>query len=618
MSKPEFHLRRMQSDGYATPVEIYAWNELPRDTEQSRRGFLRTAVALGAVLEGMGRAAQAQAPAAANTPSPQKALRAHSECVTEIAFSPDGRQVVSAGDDYMLKIWPLDGGALLHLQTIPWREARGRPFVITGDGRLVISDGTQVDLATLIVSKPDRKPSLATSDSYVIASDGSLLAKNSGSTIALHSLPAGTLVKSWRVPDLRGRLAISPDNRILALVSRVGLEIWSLPDGVRLGGASSTRAASGFLGILEYVAFTSDSAHLVTGHRGEDGWKIWSLPEVTLAKDWITEEPSGVAPLMSPDGKSFVTAGSATVKIWSLPTGRFARALTGMPAPRAPLAFSRDGAMLATQSGTGTQIGLWLVADGRPMRLFEGHPEPVTAAAFSPDGRTLATGDKGGTVILWDVANGRLRTYLFDAKASTGEGLSYNVYDTITKRTVTYTMPCGSPLPPGATCICNCVPGTFVASSPVGRGVSGGTNCICNKICTCIPVCQAHRLLHGDAIVRRLAEELLLVMGAREFAYMHWAVSRAGKDLRARILQIMATITGGATANPGRWPEIEQCVPYLDDPDEIVAIMAAQMIGQHCCHEHRPVNAVVEGKVDALLEAARKRPWHVRAAESGR
>lgn len=47
----------------------------------------------------------------------------------------------------------------------------------------------------------------------------------------------------------------------------------------------------------------------------------------------------------------------------------------------------------------------------------------------------------------------------------------------------TFTLPCGSPLPPGATCTCNCV----TACSCVGH-------CSCDNVCTCDTVCtcQGH------------------------------------------------------------------------------------------------------------------------------
>jgi hypothetical protein len=42
----------------------------------------------------------------------------------------------------------------------------------------------------------------------------------------------------------------------------------------------------------------------------------------------------------------------------------------------------------------------------------------------------------------------------------------------------TYSLPCGSPLPAGAVCICNCVT------------VPGGGGCSCDKVCTCDTVCS--------------------------------------------------------------------------------------------------------------------------------
>jgi hypothetical protein len=50
----------------------------------------------------------------------------------------------------------------------------------------------------------------------------------------------------------------------------------------------------------------------------------------------------------------------------------------------------------------------------------------------------------------------------------------------------TYTMPCGSPLPAGAVCICNCV------AAPAG----GGFNCTCDSICTCDTVCSCVGATH--------------------------------------------------------------------------------------------------------------------------
>src|SRR5262249_13228744 len=44
---------------------------------------------------------------------------------------------------------------------------------------------------------------------------------------------------------------------------------------------------------------------------------------------------------------------------------------------------------------------------GAATRLLTGYQARIDALAFDPEGRRLATGDRGGSVIVWDVAEGR-------------------------------------------------------------------------------------------------------------------------------------------------------------------------------------------------------------------
>ena len=115
--------------------------------------------------------------------------------------------------------------------------------------------------------------------------------------------------------------------------------------------------------------------------------------------------------------------------------------------------------------------------------------------AISPDSRTLAVGFTSGEIVLIDLTTGRRLGYLFDPKANTTEVTAsrFEAMDTVTKQSVVYTLPCGSPIPPGATCLCNCVPGTMPVPtpprpipppSPPSTG-GGGTYCSCNQVCIC-------------------------------------------------------------------------------------------------------------------------------------
>lgn len=132
-----------------------------------------------------------------------------------------------------------------------------------------------------------------------------------------------------------------------------------------------------------------------------------------------------------------------------------------------------------------SDIEIWSLPAGQPLATLKGHKVRVRALTITPDARTLISGDDSGVIILWNLQNRSFLGFLFDPKENLDDAVSYNIYDVISGRTVTYTLPCGSPVPPTAVCTCNCV---SAYKPPASSGSGGGMYCTCNKICTCIPV----------------------------------------------------------------------------------------------------------------------------------
>ena len=68
------------------------------------------------------------------------------------------------------------------------------------------------------------------------------------------------------------------------------------------------------------------------------------------------------------------------------------------------MSFSPDGALLASAGGwDDLTVELWDVATREPVGSLEGHTSRITTVAFSPDGAIVASGSGDRTVILWDV-----------------------------------------------------------------------------------------------------------------------------------------------------------------------------------------------------------------------
>lgn len=171
---------------------------------------------------------------------------------------------------------------------------------------------------------------------------------------------------------------------------------------------------------------------------------------------------------------------------------------------------------------------------------------------------------------------------LLGACATRKQELKYQVWDNEMKQWRSYTLPCGSPIPPGATCTCNCVALPVASPAPsttTTRSCSCVPVCTCNRVCTCVPVCQAHYLLHESPVVRLIAEELLLCLGQGEAGYLRWAMSSTDDPpRRARIAEFASAIARGRRPDPVRWPSRAVLHGLLDSPDEVVRIMAAQLL----------------------------------------
>jgi len=326
-------------------------------------------------------------------------------------------------------------------------------------------------------------------NALVITPDGNTLASGSGDgIIKLRSLPDGKLIAT--LTEHKGFVAdltVSPDGKILVSGSDASTNFWALPEGQFLKTGRGSTAKS--------LAITPNGKTLVSGkilRDFPDDKETNKLQCEDRGKLLPTAEAISVA--ITPDG-AMLALGSRdyNISLWSLPQRQCLAILKGHKGEVSSLTITADGQTLASASADST-IKLWSLPDGKFLATLEGHKTEVNSLAVTPDGKMLISGDSAGVIILWNWVERKIHSFLFDraVNESKQKGITYNVYNKITGQTLTYTLPCGSPIPPGAVCTCNCVPGTYsIPKPPAPRRSSGGgsyTVCTCNKICTCIPV----------------------------------------------------------------------------------------------------------------------------------
>ncbi len=285
-------------------------------------------------------------------------LRGHDEVVYLVAFSPDGKRIISGSRDNTIKVWDAATGA--ELMTL-----RGH-------------DGLDS-----IAFSPDGKRIFSASDDKTIkiwdAANGAELM-----TLRGHK---GEVISAAFSPDGKRIVSASDDKTIKIWDAATGNELMTLRgyDGIWPG------------------AFDPDVKRIVS-NGGDNTVKVWDVATGTelMTLRGHKEEVHSVA--FSPDGKRIVSgSGDRTIKIWDAATGAEVMTLRGHGGWVGSIAFSPDGKRIISCSGDNT-IKVWDSATGAELMTLRGHLDWVASVAFSPDGKRIVSGSKDETVKVWDAA----------------------------------------------------------------------------------------------------------------------------------------------------------------------------------------------------------------------
>lgn len=306
-----------------------------------------------------------------------RSIRAHSGGVFCVAFSPDGRFAVSGGGDKLLKLWDIATGK--EVRRFQGHAGWLHNVAFAADGRSILSGGLDKNLKLWDVAtgKELRNfgPHPDTVDAAAISPDGRFALSAGGkNTVNQWDLATGKLARSF---NGFGPLAFSPDGRFILSGDN---------DAVRLREAATGNVVQSFDGISP-AAFSPDGRFVVLGARFSDAaLKLW---DVAAGKELQSYKgPQVLASVaFSPDGRTMLTASrDKTLQLWDAPTGKELRSFTGRASSKATGAFSPDGRFAIT-GGQDEALKLWDLTTGKQLRIFSPPVEGGLHVVFSPDGR---------------------------------------------------------------------------------------------------------------------------------------------------------------------------------------------------------------------------------------
>ncbi|PSB58176.1 NB-ARC domain-containing protein [Chamaesiphon polymorphus] len=336
-------------------------------------------------------------------------LAAHTDWVSILNFSPDGKLLITASGDRNACLW----------DTTTWQELyRWQGFSNWIESVAFHPDGTKLIAGSQdgIVREWDLQAQqpIQTFTGHQLgvwsvdySPDGrSIVSGSSDSTVKLWNAEHGGLVKTFSVGqgDVC-RVKFSPDGRLIAGVAEnTGVCIW-LVTGELLttlrGGNNMVRS----------IAFSSDS-QLLASACFEAYWRLWDVQTGQMLgcysghTNWIWDVS------FSPDGRSLATCSAdLTVKFWDVATGSLLQTLGEHALEVQSIKFSPNGQYLATGSAD-SMVKIWEIETGQVVQTLAGHLDRVLCVSYSPDGKLLASSSSDETIKLWDLATGEcINTY---------------------------------------------------------------------------------------------------------------------------------------------------------------------------------------------------------------
>jgi WD40 repeat protein len=332
-------------------------------------------------------------------------IKAHNGYVVGLAFTSDGKKLISASVDTYIKIWDLENGICLQ----SWQSLapiykialskNDRTLACNGkNGDILLWDITTYKLLKIFIEHTDNILDVS------FHPQGKLLASSSfDSTIKIWDLETGECIRT-----LTGHTQLIWSVAFNALGTQLvsssfdsTIKLWDIETGHCL------------------QTMTAHSRATVEGLFSHDGQFIISASQDLTIRIWIAVQPDDwqcIKVLQGHQNSIWSIALNSTgemlisgdhdgiLKFWDVKSWQCIRTLRSIPRAVKTIAFSPQDNLLAS-SGEDRKIRLWDFVTEQCGSTLLAHSAAIWNIAFSPQDNLLASCGMDGDVKLWNIVN---------------------------------------------------------------------------------------------------------------------------------------------------------------------------------------------------------------------
>ncbi|KAF7346297.1 WD-REPEATS-REGION domain-containing protein [Mycena sanguinolenta] len=356
------------------------------------------------------------------------------DIVSSVAFSPNGKQIVSGSNDKTVQVWDAENGEMI-----------AGPF--HGHTSLVNSVAFSSDSKRIVSGSSDKTVRVWDAESGEMIAGPFHGHTKSVTSVAFSSdgkrIVSGSWDKTVHVWDAEsGEVVAGPFNGHRTCVTSVAFSpnrnwivsgswdntvcVWDTESGEVVAGPFNGHTDS-----VHSVAFSPDGKQIVSGSSDKTVcvWDAESGEVVAGPFNGHTGSVNSVA--FSPDGKQIVSGSNDnTVCVWDIESGEMiAGPFHGHTQPVNSVAFSPDGKLIVSGSSDNT-VCVW-DAEIKEMVAgpFHGHTNSVSSVAFSSDGKQIISGSYDKTVCVWDAESGEMIAGPFHGHTSSVSSVAFSSDD---------------------------------------------------------------------------------------------------------------------------------------------------------------------------------------------